>query len=62
MELAEKIYGRSIRIRVMQSSEKAYKVAEEVVKALAEKYNTHSRISAIIKRREMVYLLIGQSF
>ena len=24
----------------MQSSEKAYKVAEEVVKALAEKYNT----------------------
>jgi hypothetical protein len=57
MELAEKIYGRSIRIRVMQSSEKAYKVAEEVVKALAEKYNTQEYQQSLKEGRWYTYLL-----
>ncbi len=41
----------------IQASEKAYKVAEEIVKALAEKFKTEEYKQAIVEGRWYKYLL-----
>lgn len=61
MELAEKYMAEALEYLnkgdAIQASEKAYKVAEEVVKALAEKYNLAEYQQSLKEGRWYTYLL-----
>jgi len=46
---------------VVQASEKVYKVAEEVIKALSEKFNLQEYQQAIREGRWYTYLLVSAS-
>ncbi|GAA5419669.1 hypothetical protein Stok01_01631 [Sulfurisphaera tokodaii] len=63
LEIAEKYMNEAYEYLnkgdSIQASEKAYKVAEEVVKALAEKFNTEEYKQAITEGRWYTYLLVS---
>ncbi|QXJ34025.1 PaREP1 family protein [Saccharolobus shibatae] len=61
LEIAEKYMAEAYdylkKDDPIQASEKAYKVAEEIVKALAEKFKTEEYKQAIVEGRWYTYLL-----